>query len=215
MMSSLISALLAPSQLVILFYGSCAKSVLFGDGDVLDVDLLLVEERIPSADMAVSDRDAGEWRLVECLHRLSLLLSKGNGHQRVAIATGIFVPLEREDDALVLFHFADDTAKPRKTVLLRRHGAAPRSTRHQLPIQLDRGEFLGSPPSEHVIAAFPKPEHKRNRRVEFTLDQQFILANVAHCFLRFFGALVSSVSSASIRSKLPDQNLRYRSSQPS
>src|SRR5262245_51888367 len=98
--------------------------------------------------MAVADRDAGEWRLVECLDRISGLLGKGNGHQRVAIATGPLVPLEREDDALVLFHFADDTAKPRKTVLLRRHGAAPRSPGRQLPIQLDRGELLGSPPSE-------------------------------------------------------------------
>src|SRR6185436_13773937 len=154
--------------------------MLFGDGDVLDVDLLLVEQRIPPADMAVAARDAREWRLVECLERISVLLGKGNGHQRVAIATRVFVPLEREHDALILLHFADDTAKPRKTVLLRRHGAAPRSTRRELPIQLDRGEQLGSPPSEHVIAALPKSENKREGRVEFTLNQQFILAKVAH-----------------------------------
>src|SRR5690348_12785947 len=156
--------------------------------------------------MAVANRDAGEWRLVEPLDRISVLPGKGNGHQRVAIATRIFVPLEREDDALVPFHFADDTAKPRKTVLLRCHGAPPRSTRCQLPIQLDRSEFLGPPPPEHVIAALPKSKDKGDRGVEFTLDQQLILRKLTHCFLRFLGALVSSVSSTSIRSKLPDQN---------
>src|ERR1700752_5241493 len=152
---------------------------------------------------------------MKCLDCISVGLDKGHGHQRFAMETRILVPLERKDDALVCFHVANDTAKSRKTVLLRGHGAAPRSIRCQLPIKFNRSELLGSQPSKHVAAALPKSKHERDRRVELTLDQQFIHANLIHCFRPFLGGLVSSVRSAPIRSKLPDQNLRYLSSHPS
>jgi hypothetical protein len=63
--------------------------------------------------MAVADRDAREWRLVKCLNRISFLLGNGDGYERVAILARILVPLEREDDALILLNFADYTAEPR------------------------------------------------------------------------------------------------------
>src|SRR5690606_11403994 len=97
---------------------SCPPVRAFCNRGVLDIELLLVEQRIPAADMGIAHGDGGEWRLVAALRRYPVPFGESAGDERIHVPARVLVPGKGEGDTLVTLHLADRPAHARHPALI-------------------------------------------------------------------------------------------------